>query len=106
MDSLYKLKYRATAIRELAEITDYIRTALKNPLAADRLARDFIDAGNRLLAFPYANPVHAASKPLKHEYRKCGVRGYILFYWVDEQRKYVIISHVVYARRNYDSILR
>ena len=44
-------------------------------------------------------------RPLKHEYRKLRVRNYLVFYWVDEERKLVTVARMIYARRNYEGLL-
>ena len=102
---MYQIGFQESALKEMTEITDYIRYNLKNPVAANRLADDFRKAGNDLLQFPYANPVYRGILPTEHEYRTTIVKNYIMFYWVDERRKLVIVSHVFYAHRMYEGLL-
>ena len=96
---MYKLEYLPAALRDMVEIVRYVNTVLQNPAAASRLSETFIQAVESIPAFPYANPVHVPLRPLKHEYRKLLVHGnYLVFYWIDEPRKTVIVARVIYAR--------
>jgi addiction module RelE/StbE family toxin len=102
---MYNLEFLPIAQQDMTEIVQYISRDLCNPMAANRLADDMIDAANRLCDFPYINAVHQTIKPLKHEYRKLIVKNYVIFYWVDENRKLVTIARVIYARRDYEKLL-
>ena len=64
-----------------------------------------IETAERLTEFPYINAVHQTLKPLKHEYRKQIVKNYILFHWVEEERKLVTVARVIYARRDHEQLL-
>lgn len=105
MDDPYRLEYLPAARRDLMEIVRYIARELKNPIAAERLAADLIEAGERIPDFPYAAPVHIPIRPMRHEYRKLLVRDHFLFYWVDEERRTVTVARVIHARTDYDKIL-
>lgn len=102
---MYELEYLPLAHQDLIEIVRYISRELKDPAAADRLAVALIKAGEGIPAFPYANPAYLPVRPLKHEYRKLPVQNYLIFYWVDEEKKRITIARVVYAKRNYEKLL-
>lgn len=102
---MYNLEYLPIARQDMIEIVQYISRELGNPLAADRLATELIEAGDGIPTFPYANPPYTPIRPLKHEYRKLLVRNYYMFYWVDEDKKMVTIARVVYAKRAFDRLL-
>ena len=102
---MYKLEYLPIARQDMVEIARYISRELKNPIAAERLALELIEAGDSILMFPYANPAHQPIRPLKHEYRKLLVRNYLMFYWIDEEKKLVTVARVIYAKRKYDGLL-
>jgi len=89
----------------MIEIVRYISQELQNPTAADQLAMELIEAGDSIPKFPYANPAFIPIRPLKHEYRKLLVQNYFMFYWVDEVKKLVTVTRVVYARRDYKRLL-
>lgn len=103
---MYKLAYLPVAQNDMIEIVRYISKDLKNPVAAERLAVELIGAAESVLAFPYATPVYQPIRPLKREYRKILVQNYLMFYWVDEEKKLVTVARVMYARRNIDKLLK
>lgn len=102
---MYNLEYLPVARQDMVDIVRYISRELNNPIAADQLAVELIEAGDSIPAMPYANPAYIPIRPLKHEYRKLLVRNYIMFYWLDEEKKMVTVSRVVYARRDYKKLL-
>ena len=103
---MYKLEYLPSARQDMIEIVRYISRELGNPQAAEKLAVRLIEAGESILAFPYANPAYYPIRPLKHEYRKLLVDNYMMFYWVDEAVKTVTIARVLYAKREYEKLLK
>jgi len=92
-------------MNDMVEIVRYISHQLCNPSAAENLANEMIAATEGLAQFPYAMPIHRTAKPLKNEYRKLIVRNYIIFYWVDEATKTVVIARVLYAKRDHEQLL-
>ena len=101
---MYKLEYLPVARKDMLEIVRYISRELQNPGAADHLA-ELVDAAESVLSFPYAPPAYQPIRPLKHEYRKILVQNYLMFYWVDEEKKLVTVARVVYAKRDYGRLL-
>lgn len=102
---MYKLEYLPVARQDMVEIVQYISRELCNPVAADQLALEMIEAGDSISKFPYANPAYIPVRPLKHEYRKRLVRNYVMFYWVDEAEGLITIARVIYAKRDYNRLL-
>ena len=102
---MYKLEYLPVARKDMLEIVRYISGELQNPDAADRLAVELVDAAESVLTFPYATPAYQPVSPLKHEYRKILIQNYLMFYWVDEEKKLVTVARVVYAKRDYGRLL-
>lgn len=102
---MYKLDYLPLAKKDMVEIVQYISHKLGNPAAALRLAQDFISASEHLTTFPYASPVYFPIRALQHEYRTVRVRNYLMFYWVDEADKRIVIARVIYAKRDHDALL-
>ena len=90
----------------MVEIVRYISQELFNPIAADNLAEEFIKTADSLSTFPYAHEAYIPIRPLKHEYRKVSVKNYIMFFWVDEEKKIVTIARVIYAARDYGKLLK
>ena len=102
---MYTIEYLPIARRDMVDIAKYIGVKLENPEAAERLAEKMIEAAEKLTDMPYKCPVHIPVKPLRHEYRKLIVQNYIMFYWVDEDKKLITIARVVYSGRDYENIL-
>lgn len=102
---MYKLEYLPVAQRDMVEIVRYISEELQNPAAADRLATELVNAVESVLTFPYALPAYQPIRSLKREYRKILVQNFLMFYWVDEEKKLVTVARVVYAKRDISRLL-
>lgn len=102
---MYKVEYLPAAYRDMVDIVSYISNELGNSAAANKLGIEFVTAIDSLQDFPYRHSVYFPLKPLKHEYRRLPVGNYIVFYWVDEAEKLVVVARVIYSRRNHTQIL-
>lgn len=102
---MYKLVYLSIARQDMMDIVRYIDQELSNPIAAEKLAEELVEAADRLTSFPYANPAYYPIRPLNQEYRRLTVKNYIIFYSVDESEKLITITRVIYARRDYEKLL-
>lgn len=103
---MYKVQFLPLAQNDLVEIVRYIANDLYNKQAANKLADEIIKAADSLADFPYAYPAYTPIRPAKNEYRKISVQNYLIFYTVDEKTKTVTISRVVYAKRDYDKLIK
>jgi plasmid stabilization system protein ParE len=106
---MYELEYLPIARHDMVEIVKYISHVLYNPSAAENLADEMIQAAEKLTDTPFVHPVYRiynrACNPLKHEYRKLKVKNYIMFYYVDDKEKKVVVARVIYSRRDYEKLL-
>ena len=102
---MYQVAFLPIARQDMIDIIRYISLELASPDAAEILAVEMIEKAEGLALFPYKNVVHQMIKPLKYEYRKLFVKNYVLFYWIDEERKIVTIARVLYARRDFERLL-
>ncbi len=102
---MYNLEFLPIAKNDMLEIVKYIADELKNTVAAQNLAEEFIISAERLCEFPYANNVYMPIKPLDFEYRRIIVKNYLMFYTVNEEAKTVTIMRVLYARRDMENQL-
>ena len=102
---MYNIEYLPSAKEDMVEIVRYISHDLQNPMAADKLAVEMVKAADGLSDFPYRNRAYMPIKSLKREYRKLLVQNYILFYYVEEEKKLVTIARVIYGRRNYGKLI-
>ena len=95
---MYQLNYLPSALQDMKEIAYYISFELLNPSAADKISARLIKSAEDMTMFPYANPVYQTIRTLRKAYRKLLVENYLMFYFVDETCKTVIIAHVRYAK--------
>lgn len=102
---MYSLGYLPLALQDMQDIVRYISFDLSNPSAAKNLASALVEAAEGLVDFPYSAPAFSPIRPLKREYRKLLVQNYFIFYWVDEGTKSITVARVIYARRNYETLL-
>lgn len=102
---MYKLEFLEIAVDDLKQITNYILYNLKNKTAALNFVEYFVKRINNLIFFPYGNPIYMVNKPLKHEYRTIRIKNYIIFYTIVEENKIVIITRVIYIKRNFINFL-
>ncbi len=99
---MYNLEFLPSAKNDMLEIVKYISAELKNPVAASKLAEEFIASAENICIFPYSNNVYTPIKSLEKEYRRIIVKNYMMFYTVDEKTKTVTIMRVIYAKRDID----
>ena len=97
----YKIEVTLTAQKDLHEIMEYITLKLYNLDAARRQVKRIRVAIDHAAENPYMYPVYYPEETLKHDYRKLPVDRYLVFYWVDEERKTITVARVLYGRRNY-----
>lgn len=97
---MYKIEYLELALKDMQEIVQYISHHLNNPDAANALAEKFIQHAESLSSMPYIYSTYQPLQPLKKEYRKIAVDHYNMFYTVDEENKVVIITRIIYSKRN------
>ncbi len=102
---MYNLEYLPIARQDMTDIVGYISHELSNPAAAEKLAGEMVDAAEKLTEFPYMNRVYHPIRTLKQEYRRLIVDNYLMFYYIDEDKKLIIIARVIYAGRDYEKLL-
>lgn len=102
---MYQILYLETAKKDIDDIVYYITHDLKNYTAARDFVQKLLKEVNNIKEFPYSNAVYESFKTLENQYRKCQVKNYLIFYLVDEQEKIVIISRVIYQKRDMNNIL-
>ena len=102
---MYEVSFLPIAMQDAVEIVQYIKCELKNTSAAEKFSKDIRKSAKALETFPYKNSAYFPVRKLKHEYRKQLIGNYIMFYWVDEEKRSVTIARIIYARRNYEKFL-
>ena len=102
---MYGLEVFPVAKEDMVEIVRYISKDLKKTAAANKHSDALFVAMEAVTEFLYANPAYVPIRPLRFEYRKWMVKNYLMLYRVDEQKKAITISRVIFAKRDYDRFL-
>lgn len=95
---MYSVEYLPSAKRDMEEIVSYVANRLGSPQAARRLAEELVDAAESLATMPYRRRVYVPVRQLKREYRALRAGSYLMFYWIEEERRTVVIARVVYGK--------
>lgn len=99
---MFEVELLPSALKDLTQAVAYIKDTLDNHQAAADLARDFYIAITNLKDNPYTHALYSLRVPnLGHEYRRVNVRNYAIFYWVEEPASRVVVSRMIYARRDF-----
>jgi len=99
---MYNLVVLPTVKYETINIRDYIINELCDFTAARNLMREIKRAFMQIRDNPQIGMRHFPEKELSYEYRKKIVnRSYILFYWIDEKKKIITVTHIFNTRMNY-----
>lgn len=102
---MYDVRFLPAARQDMVDIARYIAVELKAADAARAPIEAFSAAVERLAEFPYACRLFLPPRPLKREYRAMPVKNYMLFYWIEEEKKSITVARVLYCGRDTHSIL-
>jgi len=92
--------YLPTAKRELEEAALYIAGELSAPESAIALVDAVDEMVHSLAEMPYRHTIFQSLYALEREVRFVPVKGYNIFYVVDEGQKVVEIQRILYQRRD------
>ena len=98
-----KLRYTPQAIEDLREIRDYVGITLKNPAAADRIARRILEACERLTLFPCSGMSFEEKTGYVSDLRVLFLENYLAVYRVEAE--YVSVARILDARQDYCALL-
>ncbi len=99
MEQNYTVKITEPAQRQLQDIFRYIAEELQKPVTAihllDLLEREILSLAQfpGRIALTEEEPWHSEG------IHKMPVKNYLVYFWIDEIRKYVQITAVIYGRR-------
>lgn len=102
---MYSLEFLPIARQDMSDIAKYVNSVLCNPSAAMNLIERMVAAAEELQDHPYSCPVYYPPRTLPFEYRKLTVGNYIMFYRIAEKLKLITVVRVIYAKRDYGSLL-
>ena len=97
---MYNVKLLPSAKQDIDRIFFYIADDLAAPLSALNTVSKIYQKISILEIFPEGSPP-AFKKP----YRKIHSGKYTIFYVIDKQKKEVVVTAVVYSRRNLNKII-
>ena len=96
----YEVRSTKQANDHVLEYAEYIQNVLLNPQAARKFVNDIRMAVKGLNQMPQRNPLTCEEPWRSMDIRKMEVRGYIVYYWIDEENKVVHVTGVVYGKRD------
>jgi addiction module RelE/StbE family toxin len=100
MSVVYEVKIITQAQEQMAEIVDYISNELCVPDAANNLLKKMESSIMSLSEFPERYQL-IDEEPWRTEgVRKLLVNNFLIYYWIDKDRKKVQVIAVIYEKRN------
>jgi addiction module RelE/StbE family toxin len=100
MSVVYEVKIITQAQEQMAEIVDYISNELCVPDAANNLLKEMESSIMSLSEFPERYQL-IDEEPWRTEgVRKLLVNNFLIYYWIDKDRKKVQVIAVIYEKRN------
>lgn len=100
MPKIYEVKITTQASEQIAKIIDYIAYELCNPDAANNLLDEMEEKIIALSEFPERHPLIDEEPWGIEGVRKIVVKNFLVYYWVDVDKKKVHVTAVVYEKRN------
>lgn len=101
----YKVYVSEPAENDLRDIVRYISAQLAAPTSAMNMMNDISLAIENLAEMPQRFPPVTDERLRLLGYRKLIVKNYIVFYTIDEPSMAVDVERILYARRDWLSIL-
>ena len=100
----YVIKYSSEAIFELEKLKEYISNKFDAPKAAQKQVSRIIKAVNTLAVFP---KLHRERRKTNkgNGMRIYPIDSYVILYSVDEENSTVNISHIIYSKRDIDTLI-
>ena len=105
MDFEYRVIFAKPAETDLDEIADYISERLGAPIAARNMLLAIRKTAHTLSFSPQGHPKVRDDRLAAKGYRWIGIKNYIAFYTIDEQKKTVNVERILYGRRDWQRIL-
>lgn len=101
----YKVDVTEPAEYDLRDIVRYISAQFLAPMTAAKILDDVWKALAGLMEMPQKYPPVTDERLALAGYRKLLLRNYIAFFTIDENAKVVNVERILYARRDWLSIL-
>ena len=104
VDDAYCVELSSESLFDIQGIVFYISNNLYAPSVADRIATDLLNKASTLSLFPHRYPVAYIGKS-KIKYHRMNIEDYSMFYFIDEEKKKVIIARVLHETSDYPNHL-
>lgn len=101
---MYNLKFLDQYLVDIALTLGYISDVLFNVDASINLKKLVDNKLDEIEKHPYFFSIHSGNKEYDHEYRKAKVKNYYIFFYVDEDKKEIVIARFVYVGRNLNNL--
>lgn len=102
----YKVKLTDHAVAQLQEAVIYISKVLQASTVAKHWAARIKKELASLSTMPARYPLTEEEPWHTEGVRKMSVENFLVYYWIDEAKKIVWITAIVYARRDQLRVLR
>lgn len=102
----YKVKLTDHAVSQLQETVRYISKVLQAPTVAKHWAARIKKELASLRTMPARYPLTEEEPWHTEGVHKMSVENFLVYYWIDEEKKIVWITAIVYARRDQLRVLR
>ena len=96
----YTVMLTTQASNQILEYASYIQNELLNPQAARKFVKDLREAIAGLDTMPQRHPQLEEEPWRSQGVRKIIVRGYLVYFWINEQTAMVHVVAVIYGRRD------
>lgn len=97
----YEVLRTATADEHIRGIAQYLTEVSGSSDVALRFVDDLEEATQRLAEFPRLGSVPRWGALARRGYRVLGVKKYLLFYTIDDDRQQVVVVAVIHGSREY-----
>lgn len=100
MPERYQVNITEPAQEQLREIRNYIANTLQNPIAAKNVLELLSKNILSLSELPHRVMLTPEEPWKSRGIRRMPVKGYLVYFWIDEESRAVHIIAVVYGRRD------
>lgn len=98
---LFDIEFTEECIEEITRIYDYIVNDLKERDIAKRFITKLMDRTLNLVNMPELYMKIGKVDKLKREYHRMVLKKYVILYTIDNKKRKIYVSHVIFGRKNY-----
>ena len=100
MDKKYSIYITNYALDQMQKIKRYIAEELLAPQAAKDLLSAMRDAARFIGGIAISYPLLEEDKWREQGIRKIVVKNFLMYYWINEEKRTVYVTAVIYGKRN------